>query len=108
MSDSTWMSADQHLNSSLSPSQAEGMRSPQNIHSQEDGEARGCKGTKRPPSVEGKKGPLSSKTRRREGGLLNSLCLSGAENKDTGCVAPGKDLGMKSSRVMQQFKNMPT
>ncbi|XP_060627804.2 nucleolar protein 4-like isoform X1 [Anolis sagrei] len=36
MSDSTWMSADQHLNSSLSPSQAEGMRSPQNIHSQED------------------------------------------------------------------------
>nr|XP_028591451.1 nucleolar protein 4-like isoform X4 [Podarcis muralis] len=36
MSDSTWMSADQHLNSSLSPSQEEGMRSPQNIHSQED------------------------------------------------------------------------
>lgn len=36
MSDSTWMSADQHLNSSLSPSQEEGMRSPQNLHSQED------------------------------------------------------------------------
>ncbi|XP_020663530.3 nucleolar protein 4-like isoform X2 [Pogona vitticeps] len=36
MSDSTWMSADQHLNSSLSPSQEEGMRSPQNIQSQED------------------------------------------------------------------------
>ncbi|KAL8179890.1 UNVERIFIED_CONTAM: Nucleolar protein 4-like, partial [Gekko kuhli] len=36
MNDSTWMSADQHLNSSLSPSQEEGMRSPQNLHSQED------------------------------------------------------------------------
>ncbi|XP_063152904.1 nucleolar protein 4-like isoform X2 [Candoia aspera] len=36
MSDSTWMSADQQLHSSLSPSQEEGMRSPQNIHSQED------------------------------------------------------------------------
>ncbi|XP_061486776.1 nucleolar protein 4-like isoform X1 [Rhineura floridana] len=36
MNDSTWMSADQHLNSRLSPSQEEGMRSPQNIHSQED------------------------------------------------------------------------
>ncbi|XP_077192186.1 nucleolar protein 4-like isoform X1 [Paroedura picta] len=36
MNDSTWMSADQHLNASLSPSQEEGMRSPQNLHSQED------------------------------------------------------------------------
>lgn len=38
MSDSTWMSADPHLASSLSPSQDERMRSPQNLHSQEDGE----------------------------------------------------------------------
>uniref|UniRef100_A0A2K6MBW9 Nucleolar protein 4 like n=2 Tax=Rhinopithecus TaxID=542827 RepID=A0A2K6MBW9_RHIBE len=37
MSDSTWMSADPHLASSLSPSQDERMRSPQNLHSQEDG-----------------------------------------------------------------------
>ncbi|XP_030389178.1 nucleolar protein 4-like [Gopherus evgoodei] len=36
MNDSTWISADQHLNSSLSPSQDESMRSPQNLHSQED------------------------------------------------------------------------
>uniref|UniRef100_A0A2I3H0R6 Nucleolar protein 4 like n=1 Tax=Nomascus leucogenys TaxID=61853 RepID=A0A2I3H0R6_NOMLE len=36
MSDSTWMSADPHLASSLSPSQDERMRSPQNLHSQED------------------------------------------------------------------------
>lgn len=38
MNDSTWMSADPHLASSLSPSQDERMRSPQNLHSQEDGE----------------------------------------------------------------------
>lgn len=38
MNDSTWMSADPHLASSLSPSQEERMRSPQNLHSQEDGE----------------------------------------------------------------------
>lgn len=38
MNDSTWISADQHLNSSLSPSQDESMRSPQNLHGQEDGE----------------------------------------------------------------------
>uniref|UniRef100_A0A2K5EFP6 Nucleolar protein 4 like n=1 Tax=Aotus nancymaae TaxID=37293 RepID=A0A2K5EFP6_AOTNA len=38
MSESTWMSADPHLASSLSPSQDERMRSPQNLHSQEDGE----------------------------------------------------------------------
>lgn len=38
MNDSTWMSADAHLASSLSPSQDERMRSPQNLHSQEDGE----------------------------------------------------------------------
>uniref|UniRef100_A0A2K5QXS7 Nucleolar protein 4 like n=1 Tax=Cebus imitator TaxID=2715852 RepID=A0A2K5QXS7_CEBIM len=37
MSESTWMSADPHLASSLSPSQDERMRSPQNLHSQEDG-----------------------------------------------------------------------
>ncbi|KAM7327078.1 hypothetical protein ACRRTK_013445 [Alexandromys fortis] len=37
MNDSTWMSADPHLASSLSPSQEERMRSPQNLHSQEDG-----------------------------------------------------------------------
>ncbi|XP_063104603.1 nucleolar protein 4-like isoform X4 [Cavia porcellus] len=37
MNDSTWMSADPHLASSLSPSQDERMRSPQNLHSQEDG-----------------------------------------------------------------------
>ncbi|NXU77559.1 NOL4L protein, partial [Oreotrochilus melanogaster] len=37
MNDSTWISADQHLNSSLSPSQDESMRSPQNLHGQEDG-----------------------------------------------------------------------
>ncbi|NXC16492.1 NOL4L protein, partial [Corythaeola cristata] len=36
MNDSTWISADQHLNSSLSPSQDESMRSPQNLHGQED------------------------------------------------------------------------
>ncbi|NXE56584.1 NOL4L protein, partial [Casuarius casuarius] len=36
MNDSTWISADQHLNSSLSPSQDESMRSPQNLPSQED------------------------------------------------------------------------
>uniref|UniRef100_A0A452SE33 Nucleolar protein 4 like n=1 Tax=Ursus americanus TaxID=9643 RepID=A0A452SE33_URSAM len=36
MNDSTWMSADPHLASSLSPSQDERMRSPQNLHSQED------------------------------------------------------------------------
>ncbi|TEA32807.1 hypothetical protein DBR06_SOUSAS4210130 [Sousa chinensis] len=36
MNDSTWMSADPHLASSLSPSQEERMRSPQNLHSQED------------------------------------------------------------------------
>ncbi|XP_043842095.1 nucleolar protein 4-like isoform X1 [Dromiciops gliroides] len=36
MNDSTWMSADQHLSSSLSPSQDERMRSPQNLPSQED------------------------------------------------------------------------
>uniref|UniRef100_A0A8C6F1Y8 Nucleolar protein 4 like n=1 Tax=Monodon monoceros TaxID=40151 RepID=A0A8C6F1Y8_MONMO len=39
MNDSTWMSADPHLASSLSPSQEESMRSPQNLHSQEDGGA---------------------------------------------------------------------
>ena len=38
MNDSTWISADQHLNSSLSPSQDESMRSPQNLHGHEDGE----------------------------------------------------------------------
>lgn len=38
MNDSTWMSADPHLASSLSPNQEERMRSPQNVHSQEDGE----------------------------------------------------------------------
>lgn len=38
MNDSTWMSADPHLASSLSPNQEESMRSPQNLHSQEDGE----------------------------------------------------------------------
>lgn len=38
MNDSTWISADQHLNSSLSPSQDESMRSPQNLPGQEDGE----------------------------------------------------------------------
>lgn len=38
MNDSTWMSADPHLASSLSPNQEERMRSPQNLHSQEDGE----------------------------------------------------------------------
>uniref|UniRef100_A0A8B9M9P8 Nucleolar protein 4 like n=1 Tax=Accipiter nisus TaxID=211598 RepID=A0A8B9M9P8_9AVES len=36
MNDSTWISADQHLNSSLSPSQDESMRSPQNLHGHED------------------------------------------------------------------------
>ncbi|XP_069863140.1 nucleolar protein 4-like isoform X1 [Dipodomys merriami] len=36
MNDSTWMSADPHLASSLSPRQDERMRSPQNLHSQED------------------------------------------------------------------------
>ncbi|KFO31481.1 hypothetical protein H920_07123 [Fukomys damarensis] len=36
MNESTWMSADPHLASSLSPSQDERMRSPQNLHSQED------------------------------------------------------------------------
>ncbi|XP_028630824.1 nucleolar protein 4-like isoform X2 [Grammomys surdaster] len=36
MNDSTWMSADPHLASSLSPNQEERMRSPQNLHSQED------------------------------------------------------------------------
>uniref|UniRef100_A0A8D0E234 Nucleolar protein 4 like n=1 Tax=Salvator merianae TaxID=96440 RepID=A0A8D0E234_SALMN len=36
MNDSTWVPAEQHLNSGLSPSQEEGMRSPPNIHSQED------------------------------------------------------------------------
>ncbi|XP_069351496.1 nucleolar protein 4-like isoform X1 [Eulemur rufifrons] len=36
MNDSTWMSADPHLASSLSPSQDERMRSPQNLHSQDD------------------------------------------------------------------------
>lgn len=41
MNDSTWMSADPHLASSLSPSQDERMRSPQNLHSQEDGECLG-------------------------------------------------------------------
>ncbi|KAG8131411.1 hypothetical protein E2320_009346 [Naja naja] len=38
MNDSTWMSADQQLQASLSPPQEETMRSAQNIHSQEDGE----------------------------------------------------------------------
>lgn len=38
MNDSTWMSADPHLASSLSPNQEERMRSPQTLHSQEDGE----------------------------------------------------------------------
>lgn len=38
MNDSAWMSADSHLASSLSPNQEERMRSPQNLHSQEDGE----------------------------------------------------------------------
>lgn len=38
MSDSTWMSAEPHLASSLSPSQDERMRSPQNLHGHEDGE----------------------------------------------------------------------
>ncbi|NXG38193.1 NOL4L protein, partial [Dromaius novaehollandiae] len=42
MNDSTWISADQHLNSSLSPSQDESMRSPQNLPSQEDGEQLSC------------------------------------------------------------------
>ncbi|KQL12556.1 nucleolar protein 4-like protein [Amazona aestiva] len=37
MNDSTWISADQHLNSSLSPSQDESMRSPQNLPGHEDG-----------------------------------------------------------------------
>lgn len=41
MNDSTWISADQHLNSSLSPSQDESMRSPQNLPGHEDGECRG-------------------------------------------------------------------
>ncbi|XP_025897760.1 nucleolar protein 4-like [Nothoprocta perdicaria] len=36
MNDSTWISADQHLAPSLSPSQDESMRSPQNLHGQED------------------------------------------------------------------------
>ncbi|XP_031228207.1 nucleolar protein 4-like isoform X9 [Mastomys coucha] len=36
MNDSTWMSADPHLASSLSPNQEERMRSPQTLHSQED------------------------------------------------------------------------
>ncbi|XP_004585775.1 nucleolar protein 4-like isoform X1 [Ochotona princeps] len=36
MSDSTWMSAEPHLASSLSPSQDERMRSPQNLHGHED------------------------------------------------------------------------
>ncbi|KFU86907.1 Uncharacterized protein C20orf112, partial [Chaetura pelagica] len=47
MNDSTWISADQHLNSSLSPSQDESMRSPQNLPGQEDGMSRagwGCSG----------------------------------------------------------------
>lgn len=53
MNDSTWMSADPHLASNLSPSQEERMRSPQNLHSQEDGEcplAAGRKGTHCPVS----------------------------------------------------------
>lgn len=42
MNDSTWISADQHLNSSLSPSQDESMRSPQPLPGQEDGECPPC------------------------------------------------------------------
>ncbi|KAG8524118.1 Nucleolar protein 4-like [Galemys pyrenaicus] len=42
MNESTWMAADPHLASSLSPSQDERMRSPQNLHSQEDGESCGA------------------------------------------------------------------
>uniref|UniRef100_A0A4W3JD33 Nucleolar protein 4-like protein n=1 Tax=Callorhinchus milii TaxID=7868 RepID=A0A4W3JD33_CALMI len=38
MSDSTWISADQCVNSDLSPSQEERMHSPQNQQNQEDGE----------------------------------------------------------------------
>ncbi|XP_067856531.1 nucleolar protein 4-like b isoform X3 [Heptranchias perlo] len=36
MSDTTWISADQCMNSDLSPSQEERMHSPQNLHNQED------------------------------------------------------------------------
>uniref|UniRef100_UPI00398E6C07 nucleolar protein 4-like b isoform X1 n=1 Tax=Pristiophorus japonicus TaxID=55135 RepID=UPI00398E6C07 len=36
MSDTTWISADQCVNSDLSPSQEERMHSPQNLHNQED------------------------------------------------------------------------
>ncbi|XP_078275285.1 nucleolar protein 4-like b isoform X3 [Rhinoraja longicauda] len=36
MSDTTWISADQFVNSDISPSQEEKMHSPQNLHNQED------------------------------------------------------------------------
>uniref|UniRef100_A0A8V5H1Q0 Nucleolar protein 4 helical domain-containing protein n=1 Tax=Melopsittacus undulatus TaxID=13146 RepID=A0A8V5H1Q0_MELUD len=46
MNDSTWISADQHLNSSLSPSQDESMRSPQNLpgHEDDDSSSESCSG----------------------------------------------------------------
>uniref|UniRef100_A0A8C0FW79 Nucleolar protein 4 like n=1 Tax=Bubo bubo TaxID=30461 RepID=A0A8C0FW79_BUBBB len=69
MNDSTWISADQHLNSSLSPSQDESMRSPQNLHGHEDG----CETCLRcPTSPAGRMGSDTSRT-----GQVQQGCAGG-------------------------------